>query len=173
MKNLLPFIILFLSFVTAYANGTTQYSFQQIDLNKLNNLNNGLSLNVSCMTVSHDKGYVWIGTRTGIGRFDGYELKKYLQGTIITNLAEDKENTIWATTRKGLFYYDYQTDRFIQATTPNQQTPITYSTVLTENGVLFGGHGVIFQYTYNNKDKHIIPQFKLSPLFQRNITQLI
>lgn len=91
MKNLLPFIILFLSFVTAYADGTTQYSFQQIDLNKLNN---GLSLNVSCMTVSHDKGYVWIGTRTGIGRFDGYELKKYLQGTIITNLAEDKENTI-------------------------------------------------------------------------------
>lgn len=173
MKNLLPFIILFLSFVTAYADGTTQYSFQQIDLNKLNNLNNGLSLNVSCMTVSHDKGYVWIGTRTGIGRFDGYELKKYLQGTIITNLAEDKENTIWATTRKGLFYYDYQTDRFIQATTPNQQAPITYSTVLTENGVLFGGHGVIFQYTYNNKDKHIIPQFKLSPLFQRNITQLI
>lgn len=76
MKNLLPFIILFLSFVTAYADGTTQYSFQQIDLNKLNNLNNGLSLNVSCMTVSHDKGYVWIGTRTGIGRFDGYELKK-------------------------------------------------------------------------------------------------
>lgn len=75
MKNLLPFIILFLSFVTAYADGTTQYSFQQIDLNKLNNLNNGLSLNVSCMTVSHDKGYVWIGTRTGIGRFDGYELK--------------------------------------------------------------------------------------------------
>ena len=121
------------------------------------------------MTVSHEKGYVWIGTRTGIGRFDGYELKKYLQGTIVTDLVEDKENTIWATTRKGLYYYDYQADRFIQATTPNQQTLITSSIALVENGVLFGGHGTIFQYTYQSKDKQIIPQYKLSSLFQRNI----
>ena len=173
MKNLLLLIALLVSFASAFADGSTQYSFQQIDLKNLNNLSNGLSLNVSCMTVSHEKGYVWIGTRTGIGRFDGYELKKYLQGTIVTDLVEDKENTIWATTRKGLYYYDYQADRFIQATTPNQQTLITSSIALVENGVLFGGHGTIFQYTYQSKDKQIIPQYKLSSLFQRNITQLI
>ena len=49
-----------------------QYAFQQII-----NIQNGLSSSVRCLTVSHEKGYVWVGTRTGIGRFDGYELKSY------------------------------------------------------------------------------------------------
>ena len=72
-----------------------QYAFQQII-----NIQNGLSSSVRCLTVSHEKGYVWVGTRTGIGRFDGYELKKYLHDNI-THLFEDNENKIWAVTAKA------------------------------------------------------------------------
>ena len=88
--------------------GNTQYAFQQISTQ------NGLSSSVRCLVVSHEKGYVWIGTRSGIGRFDGYELRKYLHDNI-THIIEDKENTIWAITPKGLFYYNYQEDEFRQA----------------------------------------------------------
>lgn len=48
-----------------------QYFFQQIPSQ------NGLSSMVRCMEVSQEKGYVWIGTRSGIGRFDGYEQRRY------------------------------------------------------------------------------------------------
>ena len=72
-----------------------QYAFQQII-----NIQNGLSSSVRCLTVSHEKGYVWVGTRTGIGRFDGYELKKYLHDNI-THLFEDNEKQNLAVTAKA------------------------------------------------------------------------
>lgn len=48
---------------------------------------------VRCMEVSQEKGYVWIGTRSGIGRFDGYEQRRYLRGNV-THILEDEEHTI-------------------------------------------------------------------------------
>lgn len=97
------------------AVGNKQYAFQQISTQ------NGLSSSVRCLVVSHDKGYVWIGTKSGIGRFDGYELRKYLLGNI-THIIEDEEHTIWAITPKGLFYYNYQEDTFLPSTVTKTKT---------------------------------------------------
>ena len=67
---------------------------------------------VRCMEVSQEKGYVWIGTRSGIGRFDGYEQRRYLRGNV-THILEDEEHTIWAITEKGVFRYNEIEDNFI------------------------------------------------------------
>lgn len=99
-----------------------QYAFQQII-----NIQNGLSSSVRCLTVSHEKGYVWVGTRTGIGRFDGYELKKYLHDNI-THLFEDNENKIWAVTAKGLYYYNESDDNFLQAK-DKEQHPLSAASI--------------------------------------------
>jgi ligand-binding sensor domain-containing protein len=95
-KNPVFLMICLLLSLPFKATEMKQYAFQQII-----NIQNGLSSSVRCLTVSHEKGYVWVGTRTGIGRFDGYELKKYLHDNI-THLFEDNENKIWAVTAKGL-----------------------------------------------------------------------
>lgn len=121
--------------------GNTQYAFQQISTQ------NGLSSSVRCLVVSHEKGYVWIGTRAGIGRFDGYELKKYLHDNI-THIIEDRENTIWATTPKGLFYYNYQEDEFQQARDEDNNPVIATSICPWTDGVLFGGNGKLYKYDY-------------------------
>lgn len=89
-------VLFLLSLFPDKAVGNKQYAFQQISTQ------NGLSSSVRCLVVSQEKGYVWMGTRLGIGRFDGYELRKYLLGNI-THIIEDKEHTIWAITPKGLF----------------------------------------------------------------------
>ena len=123
--------------------GNTQYAFQQISTQ------NGLSSSVRCLVVSHEKGYVWIGTRSGIGRFDGYELRKYLHDNI-THIIEDKENTIWAITPKGLFYYNYQEDEFRQARDEDNNPVIATSICPWEDGVLFGGSGKLYKYDYAN-----------------------
>lgn len=99
-KTPIIFITCLLFLLPLEATESKQYAFQQII-----NTQNGLSSSVRCLTVSHEKGYVWIGTRSGIGRFDGYELKKFLHDNI-THIFEDNENKVWATTPKGLYYYN-------------------------------------------------------------------
>ena len=76
-----------------------QYIFQRIDVRE------GLSYQVNCMTVSHRTGHAWMGTKNGIGRFDGYEQKKYLNCNI-DQLVEDRNNNIWALGSEGIFLYD-------------------------------------------------------------------
>ena len=70
-KNPVFLMICLLLSLPFKATEMKQYAFQQII-----NIQNGLSSSVRCLTVSHEKGYVWVGTRTGIGRFDGYETEK-------------------------------------------------------------------------------------------------
>lgn len=84
-KTPIIFITCLLFLLPLEATESKQYAFQQII-----NTQNGLSSSVRCLTVSHEKGYVWIGTRSGIGRFDGYELKKFL-------------HDIWGIERSGFF----------------------------------------------------------------------
>ncbi len=143
--------------------GNKQYAFQQI------NTQDGLSSSVRCLAVSHEKGYVWIGTKVGIGRFDGYELKKYMLGNI-THILEDKEHTIWAITPKGLFYYDYREDIFIQAR-DNDNNPVAATSIcLWEDGVLFIGNGSLYKYSYTDHQlKYLYP---LTPKSNHNLTLL-
>ena len=82
-----------------------QYIFQRIDVRE------GLSYQVNCMTVSHRTGHAWMGTKNGIGRFDGYEQKKYLNCNI-DQLVEDRNNNIWALGSEGVFLYDAVNDTF-------------------------------------------------------------
>lgn len=161
---MLTTLILFLLLLfTNKAVGNKQYTFQQISTQ------NGLSSSVRCLAVSQEKGYVWIGTRLGIGRFDGYELRKYLLGNI-THIIEDTEHTIWVITPKGLFYYDYQKDEFIQAW-DEDQNPVTASSICQwADGVLFGGNGKLYKYDYaSRKIKFLYP---LIPNNKYNITNL-
>lgn len=141
-----------------------QYAFQQIT-----NIQNGLSSSVRCLTVSHEKGYVWVGTRTGIGRFDGYELKKYLHDNI-THLFEDNENKIWAVTAKGLYYYNESDDNFLQAK-DKEQHPLSAASICPwTDGVLFGGYGKIYKYNYADRQTELL--CSLQPDNHYNITTL-
>ena len=74
-----------------------QYIFQRIDVRE------GLSYQVNCMTVSHRTGHAWMGTKNGIGRFDGYEQKKYLNCNI-DQLVEDRNNNNLGTWQRRNFF---------------------------------------------------------------------
>lgn len=163
-KNMLTaFILCLLLFLPGEVIGNKQYTFQQISLQ------DGLSSSVRCLVVSHDKGYVWIGTKSGIGRFDGYELRKYLLGNI-THIIEDKEHTIWAITPKGLFYYSYQEDTFLQARDEDRNPVLVSSICPWVDGVVFGGNGRLYKYDYANRKIRFL--CLLTPNNHYNITNL-
>ena len=77
--------------------------------------------NINCI-FQDSRGFMWIGTRDGLNRYDGYRFIIYrnnpydpssISNNYISNLAEDKYGNIWvATVGGGLNKFDPKSDRF-------------------------------------------------------------
>src|ERR1700749_2202819 len=75
----------------------------------------GLSqININCI-LQDSRGFMWIGTRNGLNRYDGYKFLTYrydlkndssLSNNMITALAEDHDGNIWVATQNGLDKYE-------------------------------------------------------------------
>ncbi|AYL94811.1 hybrid sensor histidine kinase/response regulator [Mucilaginibacter celer] len=82
----------------------------------------GLSqINVSAI-VQDSRGFMWIGTRDGLNRYDGYGFVIYkhsiqdgnsLSSNLVADIAEDKEGNIWLATLSGLNKFERKTGHFI------------------------------------------------------------
>lgn len=83
---------------------------------------NGLSHNSVRHIVQDDKGFIWLGTFSGLNRFDGFEFKSYLSSSPgsnkiynddITSLELDHENNnLWIGTRNGLTLLELEKNLF-------------------------------------------------------------
>jgi len=83
----------------------------------------GLSqINVNCI-IQDSRGFMWIGTRNGLNRYDGYTFITYrydakndssVSNNMITDLAEDQEGNIWVATQSGLDKYERKTGIFMR-----------------------------------------------------------
>jgi len=83
--------------------------------------NEGLSqLNVNCI-IQDSRGFMWIGSRNGLNRYDGYKFIIYrydptnnntISNNMITDIAEDNNGNIWIATQSGLNMYERNTGRF-------------------------------------------------------------
>ncbi len=115
MRNLL--LITFFGFIFFFCAFS-----QSIKFDHYNN-NNGLSHNSVRHIVQDKHGFLWLGTFSGLNRFDGYEFKSYLSTSKndnkllnddITDLVlDEKKNNLWIATRKGLSLFKTDTHKFI------------------------------------------------------------
>src|SRR5262245_59225518 len=70
----------------------------------------GLSqVNINCI-IQDSRGFMWIGSRNGLNRYDGYKFTSFrydakneqtLSNNMITDLAEDRDGNIWISTQSG------------------------------------------------------------------------
>ncbi len=142
--------------LTVSIKANSDYNFQQITIEK------GLSQSsVNCLFVDH-KGLMWIGTVSGLNCFDWSEMKSYYQvpddpntlpGNYIFFVVEDSLYNVWVGTNNGLARYDKEKDIFIPIT---QDKPF-YSYVFTPDGIVFGGDGLFYQYTYQTQTVSVLP----------------
>ena len=96
-----------------------QYIFRSIDVD------DGLSQN-SVMDIVQDRyGFVWFGTKDGLNRYDGVELRRFSPRNAIpgneyvTVMQEDSSGRIWVGTNAGMCVYhsEYEREeRFLQKT---------------------------------------------------------
>lgn len=119
---------------------------------------------VQCVLNDH-RGYLWIGTESGLNCYDRDHLKQYLHrpgdertlpSNNITFIAEDSLCNLWVATMNGICLYDRGSDSF--RTLSNNGKPIyVASYLLVEGGILLGGSGAIYKYVYVTN--------KLEPLY--------
>lgn len=143
------------------------YYYKQISLKE------GLPSTVRCV-YTEPKGFVWIGTNAGLGRFDGEKLKKYihrkedahsLPHNYIHQIIEDNQHNIWVLTDDGIAQYCRQSDDFTTPQDEQGHSILAYSACLTEQGVIFGGRNRIYRYDYENRSVKLLLDFSSDPYF--------
>ena len=137
----LPSLFFIIQLVGVLPLRAEHYYFKQISLKE------GLPSNVRCI-LRDEQGFVWIGTKSGLGKFDGHELKRYkhqandpnsLLHNLIYQIAEDKQHNIWVLTEKGIARYQQQSNDFTFPTDEDGKNITAYSFCLVPDGILFGG----------------------------------
>ena len=94
---------------------------------------NGLSDNEVTSVIQDRQGYVWIGTRSGLNRYDSRDFYHFrhiendtnsICGDHITCLETDNDSLLWiGTATSGISCYNFHTGKFRNYTTSNSQIP--------------------------------------------------
>ncbi|WP_354376113.1 ligand-binding sensor domain-containing protein [Pedobacter africanus] len=114
----------------------------------------GLAHNSVASIIQDKKGMIWIGTRAGLNRFDGYTFKTYKNGNnkfgnignnVINTLIEDKNGMLWVGTGWGIFKYDPYKEAF----TPLDAAPQIYINHIVaddQNNLYFLAERKLYKY---------------------------
>lgn len=163
MKNVATILFLLLLIILPgcchKAFATSDYYFKQLSIKE------GLSQSTVRCILSDRKGYIWIGTKFGLNRFDGNEIKTYrsrldtegsLPSDLIHFIAEDSLSNIWVGTDKGLVVYDQELDCFVPAMCQTEYLNVR-SFLNLADGILFGGRGKMYKYDYQRREIVSLP----------------
>ena len=102
-------------FFCARAQKTGQYQFAHLDIT------NGLSGNQINCFLKDDNGFLWIGTNSGLNRYDSYHFKIFkhnakdstsLGENHINRIIEGPGHKLWIFTPSGISIYDAGSERF-------------------------------------------------------------
>lgn len=153
LSKLLLSLLLSISILEPCLAKSTYYYYRQLGIKE------GLSQSrVQCILNDH-KGYLWIGTESGLNCYDQEHLKQYfhhqkdsasLPSNNILFIAEDSLRNLWVATMQGICLYDRANDRFERIVRDRKNLYIA-SYLLLDDGILLGGSGSLYKYEYNTQ----------------------
>jgi len=155
MRFVLFFLLMSSFFAVSTCEGQSHY-FKQYQAD------DGLAHNSVNTVIQDKKGMIWVGTRGGLNRFDGYTFKTFkdeksrfgnIGNNIIVSLAEDKKGILWVGTGRGIFKYDPVKETFTPLK-PDFKKYINSILVDHENNLFFLANRVLFKYV--QQDNKII-----------------
>lgn len=114
----------------------------------------GLAHNTILTIMQDSKGLIWIGSRGGLNRFDGYAFKTYknaknkfgnIGNNVVHAIAEDHAGMIWVGTGKGLYRYNPYLETFTSVEQVSQKM-IGQLLVDAQNNLWFLANGFLHCY---------------------------
>lgn len=128
---------------------------------------NGMSSNYVSSVAQDRKGYIWIGTESGLNRFDGRQFNVYTKNNsgltgneLNTILADPCEDKVWiGTQRDGLCYFNYETESIVSVTDSGCDLltqDITDLSLAADSGIWITHYHLGIDY-YDRKNKRFIP----------------
>lgn len=123
---------------------------------------------------AEENGFVWISSKQGLGKFNGYELKTYfheegnpfsLPGNEIYQIEEDSLHNLWILTNNGTVNYQRSTDHFTPVLDENGNIIKATALCKLTGKVLLADYNNIYQYNYHKKEIKALPHIKLSNAF--------
>lgn len=153
------FAILLLFSLSAYAH---DFLYQQLSITE------GFPPSIQ-KVYAESNGYVWIGSKKGLGQFNGYTLKTYthlpddstsLPGNEILQIIEDSSRQIWVLTHKGLARYDRHSDTFHTIKEKNENNLLATAACKIRDGILFISRSAVWKYDYSTRKIAMYLPFK-------------
>lgn len=178
MQNIYKYILLWIWLPAALCNPhsvfaqNTSYLFSQL------NNNNGLSHNdVNCI-FKDQAGFMWIGTMSGLNRYDGYQIKTYkrnlrdttsLSDDYVERILSGPDGKLWIQTKSGYNIYNPSTERFsAKAMSYFQEKGLKDANVIDvqqdKNGDFWILSSTSGLYKYNKKDQKAYSIFRKEKL---------
>jgi len=125
--------------------GAANYKFQHLDSKR------GLPHQQVEALALDAEGNLWIGTRNGLSRYDGYDIRTYyhttdtrsLRHNLVHALHVDRQQRLWVATETGICRYCPERDDFRCYGEPQG---LCWSIAENEDGELFFGGGALFRY---------------------------
>lgn len=119
-------------------------------------VDNGLSQSHVTALVRDKRGFLWIGSRFGLNRYDFANVTNYysdrsgetsITDNYVTELFVDSRDTLWVAGEKGVAYYRRHSNDFQRVECDNAK--LNARSFYDEgNGLLIGGGGSIYFYDY-------------------------
>lgn len=154
MKKIISFILLAVYFLYTEASDFT------VQFNRIN-FSESLPNTIIKRLFQDKDGYIWIGTESGIGRYDGYKLitiKSTAQNpTLLTSgnilcIEQDKDGHIWFGTDRGVNILD-ENRKIIPLFTGSLIQNLRINSILSDSkgDVWIGSENGLFRYTPSTK----------------------
>ncbi|MDL2309742.1 hybrid sensor histidine kinase/response regulator, partial [Parabacteroides sp. OttesenSCG-928-B22] len=108
--------------------------------------NGELSCNLVTDICQDKDGFIWIGTASGLNRFDGWNFTRYyhsekdttsLLSNYVFSLYVDQQETMWVGTNKGLQRFLPSEETFRSVLFPNNYQPSVECLIERHNGELW------------------------------------
>jgi ligand-binding sensor domain-containing protein/signal transduction histidine kinase/CheY-like chemotaxis protein/AraC-like DNA-binding protein len=144
---------------------------QELKFRHISNENGLSNSTIECIFQDH-LGFIWFGTRDGLNKYDGYQIKVFkhepkkpesLSDNYIRCIYEDKHKNLWIGTSNGLNKFDAARQNFINYTFAKQSSKL-HTNIITS--VCEDANGNIWAGTYGdglflyNAQKNMFEAFK-------------